>query len=101
MGQGAHFTGKIGPGGAQAKGGPKFYDTGRVWCAVKAQKKVFRGQGELIFGKARNTQSVQLTGRSKLHWRHLNLSSKQQVTLNRKFSSGKVLNSRFFVYIHI
>ena len=51
----------------------------RVWCAVKALKKIFRGQGGLhvLFGKAWIALSVQLAGRSKPHWKRLNLKSNQ------------------------
>ena len=54
-----------------------------------------------LFGKAWITLSVQLAGCSKPHWRCLNLKSKQQITLSRRFSSSKALNSLFFVGIHI
>ena len=74
------------------------YPMQRVQFAIKSQKKIFRGQGDLyvLFGKLWIAMSVQLAGRSKPRWRRLNSKSKQYITLSRRFSSGKALNSLFF-----
>ena len=71
----------------------------RVWCAVKAQKKIFWGQGPLhLTWKGMNCSICTA------HFLVcLNSKSKQQITLSR-FSSSKALNSLFFcrqVYIYI
>ena len=75
----------------------------RVWCAVKAQKKYFGARGtymSYLEKHARITLSAQLTGHSKPYWRRLNLNIKQQITLTRRFSSGKALNG-LYIYIYI
>ena len=71
---------------------------------LKLKRKYFGARGTYTsYLENQEILSVQLAGYSKLYWKCLNLSSKQQITLNRRFSSSKALNSQFFVdiYTHI